>query len=455
MRTGFRRSYGASILPLVVSVVLAIGFVVAAIYSFSQFEAKDKEIDDLLYRGDRHPDYAVRARTSVVGIADVLKETGDSRRVLEDLKAASGINDQADLASEITRMTTYTPVWKKSITSLNRAIDELDFQTNQAVLEIDSASRQLATIKKTTAEVENEFAAFRDEAHRMFEDINRCYQDILSDYEARIAVVADQTRQLKTDCSSTEAELTEIDLDTQDVVAKTGDVIDANQRGIDLFARTYRAIRFPREFEMVRAGFDGSIIFADYVRGVVGVDIGVLDNAPSNTVFAVFGTKPDGDPVLKGYIRLSVVTRPHTATGHIVQTAIINNPIRKGDRIASPFSPPGARFVIMERVVVVPKGEEARLAEAFTYPEQEKLYPVLPYSETELKRRIESKGGRILDDVNVDTTYGLIVLLLVKELDTSTEETEEAERRFLELEEKAISYNVPLVDSKDIVPFLK
>jgi len=507
-----------------VSVVLAIGFVVGAIYCVSQFEAKNQEIDDLLYKGDRDLDYAALARTSTRGLDDVLKEIEDSRKDLDQLKAVSGIDSiteaankvkasvlaggaeptvdmerfrsitdtfneavsnesrargimpedlhnrqdseqmdvffaaaqtvgidvgradsleefQTNLINAITAQATYVPGWKESVNSLNRGIAELEFQKNQSLLEIESAERQLTAVEKEIAAVENEFAAFREKARRMFDEINRRYQEILATYDVRIKAVRELTTRLENDAADIESKLTEIDLDTEDLVAKTGEAIDKNQHVIDLLARNYRHARFQPEYEMVRKGYQGSVVLADNVRGVVAVDVGALDGVASNTVFAVFGTKPDGDPQLKGYIRLDVVTEPHTATGRIMETIAESNPILKGDKIVSPFSPPGAKFVIMERLEL----DEGR----------EEGYGILPYPKSELARRIRDKGGQIQDDIDVETAFGLVIVTPVREEVTPEEELEQNLLDFLALEEKATSYNVPVIEAKQIIPFLK
>ena len=65
------------------------------------------------------------------------------------------------------------------------------------------------------------------------------------------------------------------------------------------------------------------------------------------------------------------------------------------------------------------------------------------------------QGGEVQDDVNVETAFGLVIVTLVRADVTSEDELEQNVLDFLALEEKATSYNVPVIEAKQIIPFLK
>jgi len=124
---------------------------------------------------------------------------------------------------------------------------------------------------------------------------------------------------------------------------------------------------------------DGVILQATATAGFVVIDRGLDDNLRRGTVFKVFNRR-GGDNYIKGEIEVWQVKR-RTSVCRVLDEADANDPLIPGDHIFN----------------------------AIYNPDEQKIFVIVgefqTYSHGELQRFIEDVGGRVDDELSIDTHY--------------------------------------------------
>lgn len=334
--------------------------------------------------------YLARAHTTIKEVLQQEQFGGVSETFSNELHSKGRIDDKP-----FTHIEQLFSVYERVVASLVPELNRLRAARVEAESKLD---QQRESARKERRELEDQISQLRTEKGRI--ENEKIEQAKQSDGERRRLL--DEKEEVQKTLARAQEDLF---------------VTDAKLRSMILqLEERIQQMKDKRERSLADTDADGEIVHADFRLGQAWIDVGLKDRLRRGTTFEVFQFVKGGKRKIKGMIEVKQVEDDYAVVA-VIQERDPTDPIIKGDYIASPF------FDRKKEMVFVFVGDGLTNQR---------------YERSQLVRRIQDFGGRVDDNVSIDTDF----VVAIKNAEQSPEF------------QKAVQFGTVIMRESELIEFI-